>query len=118
MIETPLESDVVPNIKTIPNMENAILLSSIVVCADDNLSCDLQGEAVVLNLGTGVYFGLNPLGARIWELIQKPMQVSDVLDELLKEYKVDARECQVDLLGFLNQLLDQDLLKLCDTQKQ
>jgi hypothetical protein len=119
MIETLREADIVRNIKTnVPNMENVILLSSVVVSADENLSCDLQGEAVVLNLGTGIYFGLNPLGARIWELIQKPTKVGDVLDELLKEYKVDPSECQADLLAFLSQLRSQDLVKLCGAKEQ
>lgn len=118
MIETPREADVVRNIKTVPKMENAILLSSIVVGADDNLSCDLQGEAVVLNLQSGTYFGLNPLGARIWELIKKPTMVSDVLRDLLKEYSVDEDECKTDLLTFLCQLEQQKLLKVCVTEKQ
>jgi hypothetical protein len=99
-----------------PNMESPILLTSVVVCADENLSCDLQGEAVVLNLESGTYFGLNPLGARIWELIKKPTMVSDVLGDLLKEYSVNEDECKTDLLTFLHQLQQQKLLEVCEKQ--
>lgn len=40
-------------------------LTSRVRIRDDVLSRDLQGEAVILNLNTGLYFGLDPVGTRI-----------------------------------------------------
>lgn len=113
MLETLREADILGNTKTkVPNMENAILFSSIVVCSDENLSCDLQGESVVLNLQSGVYFGLNPLGARIWELIQRPAKVSEVHQELLKEFEVDASQCEADLLSFLKLLQTHELIRV------
>jgi hypothetical protein len=87
------------------------LLSTTVVCTENNLSCDLQGEAVLLNLQSGIYFGLNPLGARIWELIQKPIKVGDILQELLMEYNVDASQCEADLLSFLKLLESHRLMR-------
>ena len=113
MLETLSEPAIVRNTKSdISNMGTDILPISIVVCADQNLSCDLQGEAVVLNLESGTYFGLNPLGARIWELVQKPAKVSFVRDELLKEYNVDPSQCEVDLLSFLRQLHAHGLIRI------
>jgi hypothetical protein len=91
---------------------NDILLSSVVVCSEENLSCDLQGEAVILNLKSGTYFGLNSLGTRIWELIREPVRVSDVHQQLLQEYEVDAGLCEAELLLFLNQLQTNDLIKV------
>src|ERR1700730_14483347 len=44
----------------------------------DQVSCDLAGEAVILNLKNGIYFGLDPVGARIWSLIQKPTTFADL----------------------------------------
>lgn len=113
MIATLREAGIVRNIKTnVPNMENAILLSSIVVCTDENLSCDLRGEAVVLNLETGTYFGLNPIAAFIWQLVQKPAKVSFVKEELLKEFKVEESQCEADLLSFLKQLHANNLIRI------
>lgn len=99
-----------------PNTENEISLSSVVVCSEGNLACDLNGEAVLLNLNSGSYFGLNALGTRIWELIQKPALVGDVYRELLKEYEVDPGECQAALLSFLNHLQANDLIKVQQDQ--
>jgi hypothetical protein len=94
------------------NGHKDISVSSTVVCTNDNLSCELQDEAVLLNLQSGTYFGLNPLGARIWRLIQQPIKVGDVLQELMKEYDVDGVQCEADLLSFLKALQAHSLIKV------
>ena len=100
-----------------PEAGTCIQLSSTVVCAEENLCCNLQGEAVVLNLKSGTYFGLNPLGTRIWELIGESAKVSDVHLQLLKEYEVNASQCEAELLSFLNELQANDLIKIQVTPK-
>lgn len=112
MLQTLRELNTVDTKSPMPNKDNDVSPSSIVVCTDDNLSCELQREAVVLNLETGTYFGLNPIGAVIWQLIQKPAKVGFVLEELLKEFRVDARQCEADLLSFLKQLRANGLIRI------
>jgi len=50
-----------------------ISINSTVMVADDVVSCDLDGEAAILNLKDGVYYGLDPVGAKIWNLINKQL---------------------------------------------
>jgi hypothetical protein len=69
-------------------------------------------EAAILNMKDGVYYGLNSVGARIWNLIQKPMKVSDILDTLLDEYDVEKDVCMTDLMELLGQLLEKELVKV------
>jgi hypothetical protein len=52
-------------------MRAEIAKTSTVVAAKDQVSCDLAGEAVILNLKSGIYYGLNPVAARVWSLIQR-----------------------------------------------
>ncbi|MGH2415258.1 MAG: PqqD family peptide modification chaperone, partial [Microcystaceae cyanobacterium] len=52
--------------------------SSIVVAGVEQISSDLGGEAVILNLKSGVYHGLNQVGAKIWNIIQHPTMVNDI----------------------------------------
>src|SRR5437870_12569135 len=80
---------------------HSINTNSIVFQAKDQLSCELGGEAAILNLGNGVYYGLDPVAARIWELIQAPRAVSDVRDLLVAEYDVDVGRCERDVLVLL-----------------
>lgn len=58
---------------------------------------DLQGGLVLLNLKTGVYFGVDPVGTRIWHLIREHGSLREVLQALLSEYEVGGAECTRDL---------------------
>ncbi len=93
-------------------MSMELSLNSTVSIAQDVVSCDLVEEAAILNLKDGVYYGLNPVGARIWNLIQKPMKVNDILEVLVDEYDVEKDVCQSDLMELLKQLLDKELVKI------
>jgi hypothetical protein len=119
MLEILREPDTVDNTElNTPKMDNDILPSSIVVSSDENLSCDLPKEAVVLNLKSGTYFGLNALGKRIWDLIQKPAKVSDVLQQLLSEYDVNPAKCEAELSSFLKQLHANNLITVQKTEEE
>ena len=79
----------------------SVSLDSIVVAAPDQVSSELGGEVVILNLKAGVYHGLDATGARIWELIQEPRTVGEVRDTLLTEYDVEHDRCERDLLELI-----------------
>jgi len=87
---------------------------STVLQAKDQVSCDLAGEATILSVKTGTYYGLDPVGARIWTLIQQPRTLQDIRDTLVKEYDVDAVRCEADLLEILRQLQDEGLIETVD----
>jgi len=91
-------------------MTKISIYSSIVV-ADDVVSCDLDGEAAILNLKDGVYYGLDPVGAKIWNLIQKPKTIDDVVEVIWNEYNVDKNRCKDDIFELVEKLLDNGLVK-------
>ena len=86
--------------------------SSIVVVTKDQVSCDLSGEAAILNLKSGVYFGLNTVGASIWELIQEPRTVKEIRDSILEEFNVDPDRCENDILEILQELSTHGLIEI------
>lgn len=83
-----------------------------VVAAKDQVSSELDGEAVILNLKTGVYHGLDPVGARIWHLLQESRTVNDILNTLLEEYEVEPERCERELLTLLQKLAEQELIEV------
>ena len=89
-----------------------ISIYSKVVVADDVVSCDLDGEAAILNLKDGVYYGLDPIGAKIWNLIQNPMILSDVVEKIWEEYDVKKDECTDDIFELIEELLNNGLVKV------
>ena len=79
-----------------------------------HVSVDLNGEAVVLDTDAGVYFGIDGVGARIWELLASPRRVTDVVATLVAEYEVEPAACRADLERFLRDLHEQGLIDLTD----
>jgi hypothetical protein len=92
-------------------MPDPITLHTIVTVTKEQVSCDLKGEAAILNLQNGVYYGLNPVGARIWALIHTPRTVNEIRDILLKEYEVEPDRCESDLFALLQSLAAQGLIE-------
>ena len=87
---------------------------SVVVAAKDQVSCDLAGEAAILNIKNGVYYGLDPVGAQIWKLIQQPRSVDEVREALVDEYEVEPERCEQDLITLLEKLLAEGLIEVQD----
>ena len=90
MLETPMD--------TLPT------LASLVTVSDDVLFQDLHGEAVLLNLKTGVYFGLDPVGKRVWDLLQTHARLSELLAAMVAEYDVTEERCAEDLLALVGEM--------------
>ena len=76
------------------------------------VSRDLEGEAVILDLKTGTYMGLNQVGTRIWALIQEHGSLRKVFEELQKEYEVPSEALESDLLQLVEQLQARGLVNL------
>ena len=84
------------------------------VAIKDQVSCDLAGEAAILNIKNGVYYGLDPVGARIWNLMQQPRAVFEIQNAITGEYDVEPERCARDLFGLLNRLLEEGLIEVRD----
>ncbi|MFA5915497.1 MAG: PqqD family protein [Burkholderiales bacterium] len=81
-----------------------------VTIPDDVVARDLAGEAVLLHLGSGTYFGLNAVGTRIWHLLGEHRSTEAVVPLLLQEFDVDEHLLRRDLESLLAQLLAKQLL--------
>ena len=86
--------------------------SSVVVAADHQTSAEVDGESVILDLEEGVYYGLNPVGARIWSEIQEPTAVEEITAAITAEYDVDREQCRRDVISLLQDLEENDLIKI------
>lgn len=94
---------------------DTLSLDTTVIASSQQVSCDLADEVVVLSLSNGAYFGLDPIAARIWELLREPRTVAAIRDILLSEYDgVDTERCTTDLLDLLGELIRYDLVTIVD----
>ncbi len=93
-------------------MGAAACLASRVRAADNVVFRNLDGEAVLLNLDTGVYFGLDRVGTRIWELLDGASTLGDVLTGIVAEFDVDCDRAERDLVDLVQQLAGKGLVEV------
>jgi hypothetical protein len=84
-------------------------LDDALTIAPDVMFRHLNDEAVLLDLKSGTYFGLNDVGARTWHLILEHGRLSRVLEVLLREYAADRDIVEHDLLALAAQLVARQL---------
>jgi O-acetyl-ADP-ribose deacetylase (regulator of RNase III) len=85
---------------------------SIVTVAKEQLTANIGEEFVILNMKNEVYYGLQGVGMRVWQLIQKPQRVADLREALLEEFDVEPARCERDLLELLTKLLAEGMIEL------
>lgn len=89
---------------------SAISLDRTVRVGEDTVFRELSGEAVLLQLDAGMYFGLDPVGTRLWQLIAERGKLREVLALAQTEFDVDAATLERDLLALVEQLVEKKLV--------
>ena len=78
---------------------------------EDVLFQELDGEAVLLDMTSEQYFGLNEVGTRIWQLIDTHHDLNAVFQAMSEEYAVEPEQLRRDLDGFVEELSTAGLLQ-------
>jgi hypothetical protein len=95
-----------------PALDRDFSGGSIVVASQEQVSCDMDGDAVILDLKDGVYYELNSVGARVWGLIQQPRTIDEIRDILLEEYDVERERCERDIQELLRDMAAKGLIDI------
>jgi hypothetical protein len=86
--------------------------ASTVVAMKDTLSSAVGDETVLLHFGAGTYFGLDGVGTRVWQLIEQPRTVGEIIDRIEEEYDVEREQCEAAILPFLEDLASNGLVRV------
>jgi hypothetical protein len=86
--------------------------STVVTVNNDYVYCKVEDEMVLLGMEDGIYYGLNPVGAFIWEQIKEPKTIDQIRDAILDEYDVEKGECERDLLELLKELTEKGMVEV------
>ncbi len=76
------------------------------------LSRILDGEAVLLDLASGTYFGLNEVGSEIWKILGAGATVGETINQIVAQFEVDAGTARRDLEELLGELRSRGLVEL------
>lgn len=79
---------------------------------EDLLSTELDQETILMSIDAGAYYGLEGVAKSVWESLATPLTFSDLVDRLVKEYKVAPDTCSADLQGFLAEMEREGLLRV------
>ena len=91
-------------------METNLTTHSRLCASPHQVSTNVVDEVVILELQEGMYYNLDPVAARIWELLQAPTTFSAVEQAILSEYEVEPDKCREDLLNLLADLNSHGLI--------
>ncbi len=78
---------------------------------DSVVYAELDGEAVLLNVETGIYFGLNGIATEIWKQLQQGASMNEIVERLLDEYEVEPAQLRADVDEFLTALTARGLVR-------
>ena len=87
-----------------------ITLDTRLAPSPDTVCRELDGEAVILHLESGQYYGLDPIGTRIWEMLGDHPRPRDIAAVLVSEYDVSPQQLEADLLDLLTRLAARSLI--------
>jgi Coenzyme PQQ synthesis protein D (PqqD) len=76
----------------------------------DVIAAEAGQDVVMVNVATSSYYGVSNAAREIWEAIEHPKKISDLIDDLTAAYKVDRSLCEEETLSFLEHLLTEGLL--------
>ena len=71
-------------------------------------------EQVILDLASGTYFGLDPVGARAWALLAEGKTISEVCDAMVDEYDVTRAVLEADILTLVQTMVDRKLVNVVE----
>ncbi len=80
------------------------------VASTEQVSTMVGGEVVILDMRAGLYFGLDAVGARLWELLTELRTIGELVDVVVAEYDVERERAQTDVVALIGELLARELI--------
>ena len=93
-------------------MDESLSLDSVVVATPEQVSCALGDESAILNMKNSVYYGMNAVGTRVWNMLGEPRSIVQLRDALVDEYEVEPARCEQDLLQLLEKMRTEGLIEV------
>ena len=89
-----------------------ISIKHLVVQSEGNIVSDMGGEKVMLNIENGKYYNLGKIGGEIWGIIDKPILVSELINDIMTKYDVNREKCEEEVISFLESMYEEKLVKV------
>ena len=84
----------------------------VVSLSDDHIASNLSQGVIILQLRSGVYYGLDGAGARVWDLLREPRTIGDLAEGIQADFEVDEDQCLDDVGELVSALAERGLVEL------
>jgi hypothetical protein len=91
-----------------------LTLNAIIQRDPEVIAAEADQDLIMVSVATGCYYGLSDVAREIWDAIERPKRISDLIDDLTANYKIDPISCEQQTLSFLEALRDEGLLQVKD----
>jgi len=91
-----------------------LTLDSIIQRDPEVIAADADKDLIMVSIATGYYYGISNVAREIWDAIESPKKVSDLIHDLTSSYQIDRPSCEGQTLSFLKALLDEGLVQVKD----
>lgn len=71
----------------------------------------MDGETLMLDSHSGMYYGIDAVGTRIWEYLASPITIPDLVERLEEQYEVETQRCARDVADLIEQLAARKMIK-------
>jgi hypothetical protein len=87
-------------------------LNNVVSRSENFVFNEIEGDLVMMNIESGAYVGLNETGKSIWNLLDTPLPIAEIVKHLVNEYQIEESQCEKEVLVFVEKMLKSDILNL------
>jgi len=91
-----------------------VKLTQRVAISPDVMARQVGEECVMLDMAHGTYFGLDPVGARVWQLLEEGRTLLEVCDRMVEEYEASRSDIERDVIRLVSELGESGLVTLRD----
>jgi hypothetical protein len=92
-------------------------LNDRLIASNDVVAREVGGETMLLDLASGTYFGLDPIGGKVWQLLEGGCSLGEACDAIAAEYEIGRQELEQDLLALAENLAAKNLIVAADQDK-
>lgn len=86
--------------------------NSVIRRRPDVVAANVDQDVVMVSIESGYYYGVSDVARQIWQALEQPIKIADLIDELAVTYKVDRATCAEQTMSFLEDLLNEQLIRV------
>jgi Coenzyme PQQ synthesis protein D (PqqD) len=91
-----------------------LTLNSIIQRDSDVIAAEADQDLIMVSIASGSYYGLSDVAREIWDAIEHPKRIADLVADLTSSYQIDSLSCEQQTLSFLEALRAEGLLRVED----